>query len=55
LEIVSSRARFVGRLCPAYDLLGFDRAAGGDEVFRNLLAGQDHRADQQAGLVADAV
>jgi hypothetical protein len=34
LEIVSSRARHLWDvLCRVYDLLGLDRAAGGDDVF----------------------
>ena len=38
LEIVSSRARHLwDALCRVYDLLGLDRAAGGDEVFRDLV------------------
>src|SRR5437016_3686612 len=38
LEIVSSRAAFLwDALCRAYDALGFDTAAGGDEVFRALV------------------
>jgi hypothetical protein len=38
LEIVSSRAGFLwDALCRAYDALGFDTAAGGDEVFRALV------------------
>ena len=36
-------------LAHAYRVLGFDRAAGGDEVFRAAGAGADHRAGQQAG------
>ena len=38
----------------AYRVLGFDRAAGGDEVFRAAGAGADHRAGQQARLAAGA-
>ena len=38
LEIVASRAGHLwDALCRAYDSLGFDRAAGGDEVFRVLV------------------
>lgn len=38
LEIVSSRARHLwDALCRVYDLLGLDRAAGGDKVFRDLV------------------
>lgn len=38
LEIVSSRAGHLwDALCRAYDLLGFGQAAGGDEVFRQLV------------------
>jgi hypothetical protein len=38
LEIVSSRmAHLWDALCRAYDMLGFDEAAGGDEVFRQLV------------------
>jgi Transposase DDE domain len=38
LEIVSLRARHLwDALCRVYDLLGLDRAAGGDEVFRDLV------------------
>ncbi len=38
LEIVSSRAAHLWEaLSRAYDTLGFDRAAGGDEVFRRLV------------------
>ena len=41
-------------LCRAYDVLGFDEAAGGDEVFRAAGVGADHRADQQGRLAAGA-
>jgi hypothetical protein len=38
LEIVSSRARHLwDALCRVYDLLGLDRAAAGDEAFRDLV------------------
>ena len=38
LEIVASRAGHLwDALCRTYDSLGFDRAAGGDEVFRALV------------------
>ena len=38
LQIVSSRmAQLWDGLCAAYDALGFDEAAGGDEVFRHLV------------------
>jgi hypothetical protein len=38
LPIVSSRmGQLWDGLCRAYDALGFDRAAGGDEVFRGLV------------------
>jgi len=38
LEIVSSRAGHLwDALCRAYDALGFDQAAGGDVVFRDLV------------------
>jgi hypothetical protein len=38
LEIVSSRMGHPWEaLCRAYDALGFDKAAGGDEVFRDLV------------------
>ena len=38
LEVVSSRARHLwNALCRVYDLLGLDRAAGGGEVFRDLV------------------
>jgi hypothetical protein len=38
LEIVGSRAGHLwAALCVAYEALGFDRAAGGDEVFRDLV------------------
>jgi hypothetical protein len=38
LEIVSSRAGHLwDALCRAYDMLGFDKAVGGDEVFRALV------------------
>jgi hypothetical protein len=38
LEIVSSRAGHLwDALCRAYDSLGFDRAAGGVQVFRALV------------------
>ncbi|MEB3065773.1 IS1634 family transposase, partial [Mycolicibacter sp. MYC101] len=39
LPITSSRAAHLwGALCSVYDALGFDEAAGGDEVFRQLVA-----------------
>jgi hypothetical protein len=54
LEIVSSRAGHLwDALSRAYDTLGFDQAAGGDEVFRRLVL-PDHRTQQQAGLAARA-
>jgi hypothetical protein len=38
LEIVSSRAGHLwDALCRAYDSLGFEKATGGDEVFRALV------------------
>ena len=38
LPITSSRsAHLWDALCRAYDVLGFDEAAGGDEVFRQLV------------------
>ena len=38
LEIIASRAGHLwDALCRAYDALGFDRAAGKDEVFRQLV------------------
>jgi hypothetical protein len=38
LEIVGSRAGHLwDALCRVYELLGFDHAAGGDEVFRDLV------------------
>ena len=38
LEIVGSRAGHLwDALCRAYDVLGFDHAVGGDEVFRDLV------------------
>jgi hypothetical protein len=38
LEIVGSRAGHLwDALCWAYEVLGLDRAAGGDEVFRDLV------------------
>ena len=38
LEIVASRMGHLwDALCRAYDALGFDAAAGGDEVFRDLV------------------
>ena len=38
LEIVGSRAGHLwDALCRVYDLLGLDRAVGGDEVFRDLV------------------
>ena len=38
LPITSSRtAHLWDALCRAYDVLGFDQAAGGDEVFRQLV------------------
>jgi hypothetical protein len=38
LEIVGSRAGHLwDTLCRAYEALGFDHAAGGDEVFRHLV------------------
>jgi hypothetical protein len=37
LEIVSSRAGHLDALCRASDVLGLDYAAGGDEVFRDLV------------------
>jgi hypothetical protein len=38
LEIIASRmAHLWDALCGAYDVLGFDEAAGGDEVFRQLV------------------
>ena len=38
MEITSSRMRHLwDALCRAYDVLGFDQAAGGDEVFRRLV------------------
>jgi hypothetical protein len=38
LEITASRmAHLWDALCRAYDVLGFDEAAGGDEVFRQLV------------------
>ena len=38
LEIVGSRAgQLWDALCRAYDMLGFDPATGGDEVFRALV------------------
>jgi hypothetical protein len=38
LEITASRmAHLWNALCRAYDMLGFDEAAGGDEVFRQLV------------------
>jgi hypothetical protein len=38
----------------AYRVLGSDRAAGGDAVFRGLGGGADHRAGQQAGFASGA-
>ena len=39
LEIVASRSAHLWEaLCAAYRVLGFDAAAGGDEVFRDLVA-----------------
>ena len=53
LPITSSRsAHLWDALCRAYEVLGFDKAAGGDEVFRQLVLRADHRADQQGRLVA---
>ena len=38
LEIIDSRAEYLwDALCLAYEVLGLDRAAGGDEVFRDLV------------------
>ena len=38
MEIINSRvAHLWDALCTAYETLGFDRAAGGDEVFRDLV------------------
>ncbi len=38
LEIIGSRAGYLwDALCRAYEVLGLDRAAGGDEVFRDLV------------------
>jgi len=38
LEITASRmAHLWDALCRAFDVLGFDQAAGGDEVFRQLV------------------
>jgi hypothetical protein len=38
LEIIGSRAGYLwGALCLAYEVLGLDRAAGRDEVFRDLV------------------
>ena len=38
LEIIDSRAEYLwDGLCLAYEVLGLDRAAGGDEVFRDLV------------------
>lgn len=38
MEIVGSRAGYLwDGLCVAYEALGLDRAAGGDEVFRDLV------------------
>jgi hypothetical protein len=38
LPITSTRAAHLwGALCHAYDVLGFDRATGGDDVFRQLV------------------
>jgi hypothetical protein len=38
LPITSSRAAHLwDALCGAYEVLGFDKAAGGDEVFRQLV------------------
>jgi hypothetical protein len=62
LEIASSRMGHLhDALCRAYDLLGFDRAAGGDEVFRQLVLARiiepTSKADslrvlQEAGVAA---
>ena len=47
MQIVGSRAGHLwDALCRAYNLLGFDHATGGDEVFRDLALAQDHRTDQ---------
>jgi hypothetical protein len=41
LEITASQmAHLWDALCRAYDVLGFDEAAGGDEVFRQLVLGR---------------
>ena len=55
LPITSSRmGHLLDALGRGYDVLGFGRAASGDEVFRASGAGADHRAGQQAGLAAGA-
>jgi hypothetical protein len=44
LEIAPSRMVYLwDGLCAAYARLGFDRAAGGDEVFRDLVLGSSSR------------
>jgi hypothetical protein len=42
----------VDGLSSAYDLLGFARAASGDEVFRQLMLARIIEPDQQAGQPA---
>lgn len=54
LPITSARIGHLhDALSRAYDVLGFDRAAGGDEVFRRS-PGPDHPACQQARQPASA-
>ena len=49
-----SSAHLWEALCAAYRVLGFDAAAGGDEVFRDLVLARHHRADQQDRRAAGA-
>ena len=52
LEIVASRSAHLWEaLCQAYRVLGFDAAAGGDEVFRSGRC-PHHRADEQGRCAA---
>ena len=49
LPITSSKmSHLVGALERGYRVLGFEDAAGGDDVFRRLVLAPDHRAVQQA-------
>jgi hypothetical protein len=55
LPITSSRMGHLwDALARAYTTLGLEQATGGDGVFRDMGAGADHRAHQQAGQHPDA-